>query len=65
MPPLDKLPTNEFIEKFLENNETTEEGEFTASALLHPTSIKKVVPRFQPLPEEADEVETTLDIQGG
>ena len=73
VPPLDKIPTNEFIEKFLD-----EDGESLSGRPLnllgddrsYKEDVKDVFrplrPKIQvePLPDENDDLETILDDKG-
>ena len=64
IPPLDKIPTNEFIEKFLEDdNHPTVSTESTLTEMNK--SRKSTKSKIEPLPDLSDDdLETVLDIKG-
>ena len=64
IPPLDKIPTNEFIEKFLEDdNHPALSTETTLTEMSK--SRKSTKAKIEPLPDLSDDdLETVLDIKG-
>ena len=64
MLPLDKIPTNEFIEKFLEDD-SSESGKKDSSSTNMKRAESKPKIKVDPLPDISDDdLETVLDIEG-
>ncbi len=62
--PLDKIPTNEFIEKFLEDD-SSESGKKESSSTNMKRAESKPKIKVDPLPDISDDdLETVLDIEG-
>ena len=62
--PLDKIPTNEFIEKFLEDD-SSESGKKDSSSTNMKRAESKPKIKVDPLPDISDDdLETVLDIEG-
>ena len=69
IPALDKIPTNEFIENFLDDD-SDDDIDVGIGRSLSPSkesSIIEVKKRSiaEPLPDDQDDLETVLDIKGG
>ncbi len=61
--PLDKIPTNEFIEKFLEDDSSESGKKDSTSTNMNKENKPKI--KVDPLPDISDDdLETVLDIEG-
>ena len=69
IPPLDKIPTNEFIERFLgdeddDRRSSTSSKHVALLTALSPSVKDMAKVTVEPLPEDNDDLETVLDDTG-
>ncbi|KAK2185593.1 hypothetical protein NP493_230g02014 [Ridgeia piscesae] len=79
VPPLDRIPTNEFIEKFLENDDGntsvpasrrssscrgSRHSEHDRRSTASGSSSVRSKSKTKPTPDKADDLETVLDLTG-